>query len=632
MQQDNIKVSVLTPIYNHSLIYVRQCLDSLKAQTLQEIEFILIDNGAPDDAKQLIEEYKNLDERFRILHIEKNQGYAYAINLGLEAAKGEYIGLVESDDWIEPEMYEDLYNIADTYDLNLVKSVYYENNKNAQKLCAVYPQHIMNKKISINEVPEFLNTHAAPWSFLYKKDLLDNFRIRLKVKNFSYGNDLGLVIKSYIAAQSIYITDKAYYHYNTFNPNQSMAYQNGNLLIDSTLEEFNDINEWFEANNIDKKLYSFIDKRLFFTLKNIIHLKKVSKKYLKFTAQELKKIKNTNYFSEKELNLLNKIIKNPIDYYNKQHNKITIKDIFTIKRTKDKSHNIFNIFGIKFKFKIKKNNFDKLKHLNEKLYDMQKSNIEAAVIHPSIFSRYKNLYNNSDLVIVGCGPSASFYTPFDNAIHIGVNRAYQLPQLELDYLFVQDLMDEEDMYAADNYLPNKCQKFYALISESREKQVFPKIKRIPLYHVIAANAHQYILKSDIHWRFPFDLTYTPLSDIGGTALTAMQFALFTNPKRIYLVGCDCSIGHFHAEAQNGHGADLSGIKEAWIKLNKYLLNYNYKTEIIVINPVGLKGMFKDVYTQSYVDAHQELLNEDILILNNKNEINEKTVEGEKEYV
>ena len=97
----------------------------------------------------------------------------------------------------------------------------------------------------------------------------------------------------------------------------------------------------------------------------------------------------------------------------------------------------------------------------------------------------------------------------------------------------------------------------------------------------------------------------------------MQFALFTNPKRIYLVGCDCSIGHFHAEAQNGHGADLSGIKEAWIKLNKYILNYNYKTEIISVNPVGLKGMFKDVYTQSYVDAHPELLNEDIEILGEK---------------
>ena len=86
MQQDNIKVSVLTPIYNHSLIYVRQCLDSLKAQTMQEIEFILIDNGAPEDAKRLISEYESMDSRFRVIHFAENQGYGKAMNAGLDAA------------------------------------------------------------------------------------------------------------------------------------------------------------------------------------------------------------------------------------------------------------------------------------------------------------------------------------------------------------------------------------------------------------------------------------------------------------------------------------------------------------------------------------------------------------------
>lgn len=623
MQQDNIKVSVLTPIYNHSLIYVRQCLDSLKAQTMQEIEFILIDNGAPEDAKRLISEYESMDSRFRVIHFAENQGYGKAMNAGLDAARGEYIGIVESDDWVEPVMYEELYKIADSYNLNLVKSLYFENNQNSQKLFSVYSEEKMNKKLSITELPTFLDTHSSPWSFLYKREFLNKFNIRLKVKNSSFGNDLGLVIKSYIAAQNIYIVDKAYYHYNIYNPNQIMSYQNGDVLINSTLEEFKDIEKWFNENDLDKSLYAFIDKRLFMSLRNIISLKLVSKKYLQLSANELKKINNKNYFSQKEIKNLAEIIKNPIDYYNKRHNKnkrFTLKDIFTLSKTKDKAHNIFNVCGIKFKFKVKKSNFDKLRHLSQKLYDMQKSNIEAAAMHPQIFSKYKNLYENSDIVIVGCGPTATYYDPID-AIHIGVNRAFQLQQLELNYLFVQDFMDGEDMVAADNYLPEKCKKFYALISDARAKQIFPKIRRIPLYHVSAANASQYVLKSNLEWIFPFDISYTPISDIGGTALSAMQFALYTNPRKIYLVGCDCSVGHFHAESKIGHGPNLTGIIPAWQRLKKYLQDYNYRTEIISVNPVGLKGMFKDVYTQSYIDEHPDLLNKNIVILDNGYEIN-----------
>ena len=125
---NNLKVSVLTPIYNHKIEYVEQCLESLKNQTMQEIEFILIDNGATQESKDLIEKYVNLDSRFRAIHLEENQGYSGAMNTGFDNAKGEYVGIVESDDWVEENMFERLYELAKENDASLVKSCYYEQN------------------------------------------------------------------------------------------------------------------------------------------------------------------------------------------------------------------------------------------------------------------------------------------------------------------------------------------------------------------------------------------------------------------------------------------------------------------------------------------------------------------------
>ena len=119
---ENIKISILTPIYNHKIEYVTQCLKSLQAQTMQDIEFILIDNGATQEAKELIEYFINKDSRFTAIHLETNQGYGVAMNIGIQQAKGQYIGILESDDFVEPNMFEELYSIALQNDVDFIKS------------------------------------------------------------------------------------------------------------------------------------------------------------------------------------------------------------------------------------------------------------------------------------------------------------------------------------------------------------------------------------------------------------------------------------------------------------------------------------------------------------------------------
>lgn len=106
----NIKVSIIVPVYNVEN-YLRQCLDSVLNQTLKEIEVICVNDGSTDNSKQILEAYRKKDSRIKIIN-KKNAGQGAARNRGIEYAKGEYIGFVDSDDWIDINMFEKLYKNA----------------------------------------------------------------------------------------------------------------------------------------------------------------------------------------------------------------------------------------------------------------------------------------------------------------------------------------------------------------------------------------------------------------------------------------------------------------------------------------------------------------------------------------
>ena len=120
---DNPKVSVLMPSLNVAR-YIRQCLDSVIAQTLRNIEIICIDAGSTDGTLEILQEYEAKDARVKIIRSEK-KSYGYQMNLGLDAARGDYVGIVETDDWADPEMFEQLCQAADGNKAEVVFSNYY---------------------------------------------------------------------------------------------------------------------------------------------------------------------------------------------------------------------------------------------------------------------------------------------------------------------------------------------------------------------------------------------------------------------------------------------------------------------------------------------------------------------------
>ena len=108
----NPKVSVIIPVYGAEA-FLPDCIASLRAQTLRDIELIFICDGSPDHSLAILRKAETLDSRIRVIAFEENQGVSAARNAGLDAARGDYIGFCDGDDWAEPEMVETLYRAAE---------------------------------------------------------------------------------------------------------------------------------------------------------------------------------------------------------------------------------------------------------------------------------------------------------------------------------------------------------------------------------------------------------------------------------------------------------------------------------------------------------------------------------------
>ena len=135
-----MKVSILVPVCNVEK-FLEKCLQSLVDQTLKDIEIICINDGSKDNSLSIIKKFANLDNRIVIID-KPNSGYGDSMNCGLDLAKGEYIGIVESDDFANLDMFEKLYGLAKCYDADIVKSNYNLYWENPEKV--VYFNNLKN--------------------------------------------------------------------------------------------------------------------------------------------------------------------------------------------------------------------------------------------------------------------------------------------------------------------------------------------------------------------------------------------------------------------------------------------------------------------------------------------------------
>lgn len=246
----------------------------------------------------------------------------------------------------------------------------------------------------------------------------------------------------------------------------------------------------------------------------------------------------------------------------------------------------------------------KFKQLQDEVYALN-CLIKAQALHKDTFGPFRGILTGKEVVIVATGPTLNDYVPIEGAIHIGVNAAFKWQKARLDYLFLQDagFAGEDRRNRAygygvtdiNQYKGDGCVKFYGMV----QRMIFdtaPTV-RIPLVDLLASGAKPYIVEYLGRHSIAYDLSYEPMGSYSSVVFSAMQFALFTNAKRIYLVGTDCGGGHFYKNGKKDMSIDdTTNLIEDWKTFHDHIETWYPETEVVSINPRRLAGLFKDIHT------------------------------------
>lgn len=177
-------ISVIVPIYN-SEKYLKKCIDSIKNQTYKDLEIILVNDGSTDNSPKICDEYANIDKRIKVIH-QENGGQATARNAGLDASKGEYIAFVDSDDYIEKDMYEVMLSMIEVSHSDIAicghKEVFEDESISSVE---IFEKEMLDTEALWQEI--FGNLNNAVWNKLFKKELIGELRFPV---GMIHGEDL----------------------------------------------------------------------------------------------------------------------------------------------------------------------------------------------------------------------------------------------------------------------------------------------------------------------------------------------------------------------------------------------------------------------------------------------------------
>lgn len=220
--KDVPRVSLLIPIYNVER-YLRQCLDSAIGQTLEDIEIICINDGSTDGSRDIIEEYAQKDSRIRVIDKE-NSGYGCSMNMGLEAAGGEYIGILESDDFFEPDALECLYRAARDAQVPVAKADFflYWSQPCEKDEPFGWVDEDAPSVVEPIDYPEVFFRKPSIWSAIYSRDFLFSNGIRfLETPGASY-QDTSFNYKVWACAENAALLRRCVLHYRQDNESSSV--------------------------------------------------------------------------------------------------------------------------------------------------------------------------------------------------------------------------------------------------------------------------------------------------------------------------------------------------------------------------------------------------------------------------
>lgn len=255
--ENNVKVSVLVPIYGVER-YIERCARSLFEQTIKDgIEFIFTDDCSPDNSieilKKVLEIYPDRERQVKIISHETNKGLVAARATGLNVACGEYIIHCDSDDWVDPEMYESMYHVAIETGSDMVICDFMEGDENSE----VYRcQKIPAEKADIFTAIINGTLHSAMWNKLVSRKLIDRVGVRVNPE-ISMWEDMAYMTPFFLSECRIFKIDKAYYHYRCVS--LSMSRILSLKSVQSQIKAVESISEYIEHNTQLRDMRPILD-------------------------------------------------------------------------------------------------------------------------------------------------------------------------------------------------------------------------------------------------------------------------------------------------------------------------------------------------------------------------------------
>ena len=245
-------ISIIVPIYKVEP-YLKRCVDSIQNQTYRNLEIILVDDGSPDNCGKICDESAIVDSRIKVIH-KPNGGLSDARNAGLDIASGDFIGFVDSDDFIHPMMFKDLHEQLEKYDADIAQCSFKKVSGDEM----INPDEPSNLKVLSNmEVLDYIYTpfcvdYIVAWDKLYKKDLFKELRFpKSKIHEDEFST-----YKLFYWSKKIVVSDKKYYYY--FQSPNSIIRSNFSIKKLDYAEAMEERIQFFKEN----KLISLYDLAL----------------------------------------------------------------------------------------------------------------------------------------------------------------------------------------------------------------------------------------------------------------------------------------------------------------------------------------------------------------------------------
>ena len=314
-RHQNPKVSVIIPVYNVQK-YLDKAILSVINQKLKNIEIICVNDGSTDNSLSILQKYQKRDPRIRIIN-KKNSGYGHSVNTGIYAANGEYIAILESDDYILPDMYQVLYETAQKHKVDFVKSDFYSfsgDSKNCTKeYIKLTEQTDYNRVIEPALEPQICKMDVHTWCGIYNREFLVKNRILHNETPGARFQDNGFFIKTLCCAKRIFLIDKAFYMYRHDRPDASIKTKDRFPY----LAKEHELNHQWTITHFNDRIHLFIGvckmvRSFFWAISNDQNRKKAIYGSRKILLKLNKKgILTPDFFSEKEWKKIVRLIEYP---------------------------------------------------------------------------------------------------------------------------------------------------------------------------------------------------------------------------------------------------------------------------------------------------------------------------------